>query len=116
MGDHHGMSTAIARSKPRLVLAPEPWGARLLRAREQAGYTLRELDRASDVLDFGRGPIHAMEQMTTVPAKPMWRRRAFTYLTFLGFDPADFDLTDDDAPRVIDLRALRDLGTSPTKW
>jgi hypothetical protein len=110
------MSTATAHSKPRMVLAPEPWGSRLLRAREQAGFTLRELDRASDVLEFGRGPIHAMEQMQTVPTKPMWRRRAYTYLTFLGFDPSDFGLTDDDAPRVIDLRVLRDLGTSPTKW
>lgn len=102
--------------KPRR-LGPEPWGSRLTRAREAAGYTLRDLDGARRHLGFGRGPAHALEQRDEAPTEPELRVRAYTLVTFYGFDPADFDLGDDDRPSdVVDLRTLRDLGESPTKW
>lgn len=112
------MATVIPIRKPkaRNRLRPEPWGSKIQRAREDAGYTLRDLDRARRHLGFGRGPIHTLESMEEVPTEQEWRTRAYLLVTLMGYDPADFELGDDDAPTVIDLRTLSDLGVSPTNW
>lgn len=113
------MSTVTSLPEPRRSrkLDPEPWGARIARARKAAGFgDTRALDGAKHILGFGRGPVNVLEQHDQTPTEPALRRRAYMLLSFYDFDPADFGLGDDDRPPAIDLDALSDLGRSPTTW
>lgn len=98
-------------------LRPEPWGSRLARARDEAGYTLRSI---AELLDghnsLSRGTIQRLEALDEAPIEPRDRRRAFTLVVVYGFEPSDFDLGPDDVPPVVDLNLLADLGKRSTSW
>jgi hypothetical protein len=109
----HDMTiTELADYRPK-HLGPEPWGKRFARARGSA--TIRVVE---DVLDseFSRATITRLESLTEAPTKQRDRRRAYMLVVLYGYDPADFGLTDDDRPPVVNLRALRDLGERWLSW
>jgi len=90
-------------------LGPEPWGKRLTRAREDAGYTMREVEDALRP-HVSRTSIARLEDLDSVPSKPADRGRALMMLVFFGMDPNDFGLGPDDVPPLISLGDLYELG------
>ena len=103
-------------ASPFRHLGPEPWGARMGRAREMAGLTQEEAaERVSLVVLSSGAAISRLEKMETVPPRAGKtrgvRRRAWCLVTLYGFDPAEFDLDPDDAPGV-----ASDLGITESGW
>ncbi len=112
------MSTITDLTDFRLrQLGPEPWGNLLARAREGAGYTLRDVaDLLAGHDGLSRGTINRLEQLDEAPTDSVARRRAFQLLIVYGYNPSQLGLGPDDAPTVVDLRALRDLGIDASGW
>jgi hypothetical protein len=93
-------------------LEPEPWGARITRARETAGFTIREV---ADTLfpHVSRSTLVRLEDLAEPPADRKNRGRAALLLLLYGFDLSDFGLCEADLPPAIDREAVRRL---LTKW
>lgn len=106
--------TSLAHYEPQ-HLTPEPWGNRMARARELAGFTLRQVETALDN-EISRATVGRLEKLDAEPTDKRRRRQAVTLLVLYGFDPADFGLNDDDAPSIIDLRMVREQGKASTIW
>lgn len=99
------------------VLTPEPWGARLARARDEAGWTVRGVEAAMRGFPgMSRGSISRLESLESAPTGAKERHRALLLVLLYGYDPADFDLGPDDVPPLIDLNQIVDLGVSSTIW
>lgn len=89
-------------SSPRRLPA-EPWGRRLLRAREDvAGMRMEEaVDLLSRYMLITTSSISRLEKIPVVPTGPRQasrRQRAYMLCLCYGVDPADFDLGPNDIP------------------
>lgn len=92
-------------------MPPEPWGRRLLRAREDvAGYSMEQaVELVSTYMLTTKSTISRLEQQTEAPNghRAAGRRQlAYILCVAYGVDPADFGLTPDDLPPGIS-RAMR---------
>lgn len=96
-------------------LTPETWGRRLARARNEAGYNLRDVEAALAPL-ISRATLDRLEKHPTVPRRRQDRARAVIVLVFYGVDPCEFGLGPDDVPPATDLRALTVLRTAASGW
>lgn len=86
-------------------LGPEPWGARLTRAREQADLTIRDVERLTGSY-VSRSALSRLEARDLVPDKIGDRRKALLVVLLCRVDPVDFDLGPEDVPPMIDLQAV----------
>jgi hypothetical protein len=96
-------------------LEPEPWGDRLSRARQRAGY--RGVRQVEGILypHVTKSALTRLEAFGDVPSAPKDRSRAALVLLLYGYELEDFDLGDTDIPPAIDLRVLERLRRSSTK-
>lgn len=91
-------------------LAPEPWGARLARARESSTGTQRQTAQLLRGLrGYSYGTIQRLEKLTEPPTDETQRGRAMVLCLIYGYDPAEFGLRDDDFPPFIDPAAVMAL-------
>lgn len=61
---------------------------------------------------YSYGTIQRIEALDAVPDDEVTRGRAWVLVTLYGFDPVDFDLTDDDKPPFVDPSALHDAAVN----
>lgn len=89
-------------------LGPEPYGARLSRARETAGFTTRQVE---EILfpHVTRGALARLEARQIPPTYRKDRNRVALLIYLYGFDQEEFEITDGDMPPIIDLKALAAL-------
>lgn len=79
-------------------LGPEPWGGRLARAREEAGYGLKDVATALPHW-ITKSTLNAFEHRSDPPTRSIDRARVVLALVLYGVDPAEFGLSiTDDAP------------------
>lgn len=86
-------------------LDPEPWGARLTRAREKAALTVRDIEELTGRY-VSRSAVSRLEARDVVPTKQPDRYKAMAILLLAKVDPRDFDLGPDDVPPFWDINAL----------
>lgn len=108
---------------PRRSLVPEPWGRKLLRAREDmAGLRLQDAaDLASRWMLTSTAAISRLEARTEAPGggrQQSQRQRAYILCLAYEVDPAELDLGPDDLPPnlAVPNRTPADLRESPTIW
>jgi hypothetical protein len=89
-------------------LGPEPWGDRVSRARQLAGFNVREVE---EILfpHISKSALIRLEALQEVPTSRKDRARAALVLILYGFDFDEFGVTEADIPPAIDLRALERL-------
>jgi hypothetical protein len=85
------------------------------RARRAAGLQCREVERAL-FPHISKSALARLERLQNVPTGRKDRARAALVLMLYEFELSDFGLTEADIPPAIDLRALRKLAISSTKW
>lgn len=94
------------------LLGAETWGQRLARARDEAGFNLREAAYlVSHVWPVAHTTLRSLEKLNEVPPPRSRSRRALAVLALLayGIDPADFGLSLSDLPDGVNRGALADL-------
>ena len=89
-------------------LGPEPWGDRMSRARQLAGFNVREVE---EILfpHISKSALIRLEARQELPMSRKDRARAALVLFLYGFDFEEFGVSEADLPPVIDLRALERL-------
>ena len=103
-----------AASNHYATVPPEPWGRRLLRAREDvAGLNLDEAAAtAGHYVMTTASTISRLERLPTEPTGPRQRsRRQLAYVLcayVYNVDPADFGLSSEDVPPNLRNPKLRD--------
>lgn len=115
--------TSTAQAPGLAHLGPEPWGRKMLRAREDVAQL--SLDEAVELAGHytltSAATISRLEDLSVVPTGPRARRRRATaYVLCLAYrvDPAELELGPEDAPPGTEIppRTPADLVVSPTKW
>lgn len=111
------MTNAYAVPAGLRRLNPEPWGSRLIRARETSRFSPTQGKAAEWISRATSRPISSatisrLESRDTLP--PDRSRRATAYLLCLLYelDPADLDLSPDDGPNELEVRRLHNAVTA----
>lgn len=115
------MSTAT--TSPARQLGPEPWGRKLLRAREDIA-RLRLADAAelaSTYMLTSTAAISRLESRHDMPTgsrSQSQRQRAYILCVAYGVDPAELGLSPEDLPPNMEIepRTPGELGISSTEW
>jgi hypothetical protein len=98
-----------------LRIGPEPWGARLYRARKRTGLEVRQVE---EILfpHISKSSLIRLERIQEMPTGRKDRSRAALVLTLYGYELDDFGLSQADLPPAMDMKVLERMRRSSTKW